>query len=503
MSAMTPRIRFHRLSKRFPGVQALDGVSFDVSPGCVHALVGENGAGKSTLVKILAGAQAADDGSIELDGKPVTMRDARDAQRLGVATVYQEFNLVRDLTVSENVFLGRWPRSKALGLIRFEELHDRAGRLFGALALDVPVRATVATLGVAQQQMVEIAKALSLDARVLILDEPSAVLTPHELSALFSLVRDLTSRGVSVVYISHRLDEIFELAEYVTVLRDGSHISTRPIGEVDRNVLIREMVGRPMEEEFPSRTTKLGEVVLRVDNLSARGAFHEVSLDVRAGEVFALTGLVGAGRSSVARAIFGAIPVTSGSVRVGDATGPFPSPRAAKAAGVAMLPEDRQREGLLLERSVRENVTLAHRQNVARFGFIGLSHERRIAGELMSMHDIRATGTEVSVSTLSGGNQQKVMLARWLQRPYRVIILDEPTRGVDVGAKVEIYEKLNAIVAGGTCVLMVSSELPEVIGMADRIGVMCEGRLTGILDNRDRSVTQEAIMRLAVGDVSS
>jgi len=502
MQHRTPRIRFDRVTKRFPGVLALDAVSFDVQPGRVHALVGENGAGKSTLMKIIAGAQPADSGRIELDGATATIEDARSARRLGIAIVYQEFNLVEHLTVSENVFLGRWPRSRATRMIRFGDLHDRTARLFEQLSLKVPVRATVATLSVAQQQMVEIGKALSLDARVLILDEPSAVLTPHELQALFSVVRDLTARGVSVIYISHRLDEVFELADDVTVLRDGRHISTRPIGEVDRGTLIRETVGRPLDQEFPKRESCCGDVVLDVEGLGAEGVFENVSFTVRAGEIFALTGLVGSGRSTVAKSIFGAHPVSRGRIRVGGVDGPFRSPREAKKARIAFLPEDRKREGLLLERPLRENLTLAY-HDAARWGWISPPHERRVASDLMSVHGVKAASTEVRAATLSGGNQQKAMLARWLRSPCRLIILDEPTRGVDVGAKVEMYERLDAIARKGTAMLVISSELPEVIGMADRIGVMCEGRLTGVLDNRRGDVTQEQIMRLAVGESAS
>ncbi len=531
-----PRVRFDRVSKRFPGVLALDAVSFGIAPGCIHALVGENGAGKSTLMKILAGAQPPDDGTILLDGEPAAIRDARHAQQLGVAIVYQEFNLAEDLTVSENVYLGRWPRRRWSGLIRYGELHARTQRLFSGLALDVPVRARVASLSVAQQQMVEIGKALSLDARVLVLDEPSAVLTPHELAALFRLVRDLAARGVSIIYISHRLDEIFVLADVVTVLRDGRHISTRPIGAVTREGLIRETVGRSLEQEFPRRSRaaapvrrrpseprlssreldgprggsprpdhESGDPVLVVNGLSG-GPFRDVSFDIRAGEVFALTGLVGSGRSSVAKAIFGAMPVTSGDVAVAPqrtARRCFRTPREAMRAGIALLPEDRKREGLLLERPLRENVTLPHREDAASWGLLLPRRERPLAAALMARHGVKAASTEVPAATLSGGNQQKAMLARWLARPYRVVILDEPTRGVDVGAKVEIYEKLNRIADSGAAVLMISSELPEVIGMADRIGVMCEGRLMGVLENGGRNVSQEAIMELAVGGVEN
>ncbi|MCP4251259.1 MAG: sugar ABC transporter ATP-binding protein [bacterium] len=500
MGTASPRLRCTRVCKAYPGVQALSDVSLDVAAGSVHALVGENGAGKSTLMKILAGGVAADEGSFEIDGRPVVITGARSAQGHGIAIVYQDFNLVPDLCVSENIFLGRWPRSPKTRMVDFAALHRRAAKLLTTLGIDLPVRQSVASLSVAQQQMVEIAKALSLKARILILDEPSAVLTAHELDTLFGLVRDLRRRGVSIIYISHRLDEVFDIADAVTVLRDGRHISTRLIADVERNGLIAEMVGRPLEDEFPSRSCPVGEVVLGVRGLSARRRFREVSFEVRGGEVFAITGLVGSGRSSVVKAIFGAVRADHGTVAVADQAGPFTRPRQAIAAGVAMLPEDRKREGLLLHRSVRENVTLAHREASARAGFLNVARERGLARDLMKRLRIKAPGTESAVTTLSGGNQQKVLLARWMSRPHRVILFDEPTRGVDVGAKYEIYTLINRLAADGKAVVMISSELPEVIGMADRIGVMHEGRLTGILDNRQRQVSQEQIMRLAAGE---
>ncbi len=500
MDRPAPRIRFDRISKSYAGVQALDRVSFDVAPGCVHALVGENGAGKSTLMKILAGAVRADEGTIEIDGGVALLQNARAAQRCGIAIVYQEFNLVPHLSVGENIHLGRWPSSGIAGLIRFRELNRQTRGLLQELQLPLSPDSPVSTLSVAQQQMVEIARALSLDARVLILDEPSAVLTPHELASLFSIVRKLVSRGVSVLYISHRLDEVFELADVVTVLRDGRHISTRPIAQVDRKQLIADCVGRPLEEEFPPRQVEYGQVVLRVDQLSHRHAFRNVSFEIHEGEILALTGLVGSGRSSVAHAIFGALRPVTGRLTVDDIAGPFRSPIAAKKAGVALLPEDRRRQGLLLARSVRENLTLAHRADAATLGLIHVSREREIACRRMTACSIKSAGTEFAAATLSGGNQQKLLLARWLDRPYRVMIFDEPTRGVDVGAKAEIYAMMNAIVAQGRAVLMISSDLPEAIGMADRIAVMCRGRLAGILDNRARDTTQEAILRLAMGE---
>ncbi len=494
-----PRIRFRRISKSYPGVRALDEVSFDVAPGSVHALVGENGAGKSTLMKVLAGATRADGGAIELDGEAVAIRDARHAQQLGISIVYQEFNLVRDMSVAENIFLGRWPRGRT-GAIDFCRLHAEAGAVLASLGIELPVRRTVAGLSVAQQQMVEIAKALSLSARVLVLDEPSAVLTPHELRMLFRVVADARGRGLSVVYISHRLEEIFEIADAVTVLRDGQHVSTRAVGEVSRGALIAEMVGRELKDEFPAREGRPGDVVLRVEGLSAAGRFADLTFDVRAGEVFGLTGLVGSGRTSVARTIFGAVRANGGSVRVGAARGPFRSPRSALAAGVMMLPEDRRQEGLLLERPVRENVTLACREAVATAGFVRRGQERALVERLTGELRVRAASMEARAATLSGGNQQKVLLARILAQPRRVVILDEPTRGVDVGAKYEIYTLINRLAADGMAILMISSELPEVIGMSDRIGVMHEGRLGGVLENRARGVTQEQIMRLASGE---
>jgi ABC-type sugar transport system ATPase subunit len=500
MAADPPRLCCQRIRKAFPGVLALDDVSLEVAAGTVHALVGENGAGKSTLMKVLSGAVTADAGTIELDGRRVSIPDARAAQRHGIGIVYQDFNLVPDLCVSENIFLGRWPVSAWTRCVDFSALHRGATEILTTLDLALPVRQPVRTLSVAQQQMVEIAKALSLQARLLILDEPSAVLTPHELETLFKVVRDLKRRGVSVIYISHRLDEIFDIADAVTVLRDGRHISTRPIAAVERRRLIAEMVGRELIDEFPPRACPLGDVVLRVEHLSVRRRFAEVSFEVRAGEVLALTGLVGSGRSSVAKTVFGAVRADAGRVAVGGRRGPFVHPRQAIAAGLAMLPEDRKQEGLLLERSLRENVTLAHRETAATAGFLRLGRERSFTRRLMRDLQIKAVGPEAPVATLSGGNQQKVLLARWMSRPHRVILLDEPTRGVDVGGKYEIYTLINRLAAEGAAVLMVSSELPEVLGMADRIGVMYQGRLAGMLDNRQRTVTQEQIMCLAAGE---
>lgn len=492
-----PRVQVTGLCKRYPGVQALEDVGLAIRPGEVHALVGENGAGKSTLVKILAGATPADAGEIRLDGRAVRFRGARDAWSAGIAVVYQEFNLAGDLSVAENVFLGRWP-CRRLGLIDYDSLNIRSAAHFESLGVNFDVRSKVRALSVAHRQMVEIARALSLDAAMLVLDEPSAVLTPKEVATLFGVVRRLTARGVSVLYISHRLDEIFELCDRVTVLRDGRHVSTRAIGDANREWLIHEMVGRPIQEEFPPRASESGDVALRVEHLSATNRFQDVSFELRGGEVFALTGLVGSGRSSVGETLFGAVAKASGRVSVRGFDGLCKSPRQAKRRGIALLPEDRRRQGLLLERPVRENLSLANLGGVSSLGVLRAGREHLSANQWIHELRIKARGTEAEVSTLSGGNQQKVLMARWLQTACRVMILDEPTRGVDVGAKTEVYAIINDLARRGTAVLLITSELAEAVGMADRIGVMAGGRLTGILDNRNRDVTQEAILRLSV-----
>jgi len=497
---ISPRLRCERIRKSFPGVLALDEVTLEVAPGSIHALVGANGAGKSTLVKVLSGALPPDGGTIEIDGRRISIANARESQRLGIAVVYQEFSLVPDLSVSENVFLGRWPRSRLTGCVRFPELHRSATAVLETLGIALPVRSPARALSVAQRQMVEIARALTLEARILILDEPSAVLTAHELATLFEIVRQLAQRGTSVIYISHRLDEIFAVADSVTVLRDGRHVSTRPTRDLSRAALIKEMVGVDVAQEFPARTPFPGDVVLQVLGLQIPPARRPISFDVHRGEVFALTGLVGSGRSSLARAIFGARPAAGGRLIVGLRAGPFRNPAQAMAAGIAMLPEDRKEDGLLLQRSVRENITLANRLIAARYGLISPPRERAFAADQMRSLRIKAKDTESPIATLSGGNQQKVMLARWMSRDPRVLILDEPTRGVDVGAKFEIYTLINRLADRGAAVVLVSSELPEVIALGDRIGVMRDSALVGILDNPGHNVSQETIMHLAAGE---
>ncbi len=500
---MSTRLRFENITKTFGGVIALRNVSFDIAQGTVHAIVGENGAGKSTLMKILAGVYQPNSGSMRLDDTPYQPRSPHDAMQSGVSIVHQELALVPHLTVAENVYLGRLPTTRILGTVRYSALRRNTRALFDRLQLDIPIGASAGSLSVAQQQMVEIARALSLEARVLVLDEPSAVLTPREVSSLFKFVRTLVNSGVAVLYISHRMDEIFELAETVTVLRDGAHISTHAVADVTRAQLIRDTVGHELSAQFPTRNSTIGEPLLSVNALTAARRFRNVSLDVHAGEVLGLTGLVGSGRSSIARAIFGDVHITAGSIAACGAAGPFRSPRAACRAHIAYVPEDRKREGFLLHRSLRENLTLGHLKDVSQAGVINRRSERATARTLANRHRIKHGGLDAPINRLSGGNQQKALIARWLRDQYRIILLDEPTRGVDVGAKAEIYGLINDLAQRGAAILMISSELPEVIAMCDRIAVMYEGRLAGILDNADRAVTQERIMTLAVGEVAT
>jgi ribose transport system ATP-binding protein len=491
-----PLLSMRGIVKSFPGVRALRGVDVELRGGEVLALLGENGAGKSTLIKILAGAHRPDAGSILVNGEPAHFSSPLDARRAGIAVIYQEFQLVPTLTAVENIFLGREP-ARAGFVLRSEE-RRRAEELFARIGvpidLDVPCRA----LTVAQQQVVEIARALSQDARLVVMDEPSATLTPQEVERLFAIVRDLRAKGIGIIYISHRLDEVFAIADRVQVLRDGEGIDCRPIGDVTRDELIRLMVGRRLEEEFPKRSVALGPPRLRVKNLTRGRKVRDVSFEIRQGEVLGLTGLVGAGRTETARAIFGADRLESGLIELDGRGLDIRSPRDAIAAGIALLTEDRKAQGLVLAQSVRENFALPNLERFSSWGFVLRRDEREALNQRVAELRIRLASSEVPAGTLSGGNQQKVVLAKWLQRNCEVLLFDEPTRGIDVGAKVEIYRLINDLAAAGKAILLISSELPEVLGMSDRILVMHEGRLTGEITDVPNA-TQEQILRLAVG----
>ncbi|MCA1595558.1 MAG: sugar ABC transporter ATP-binding protein [Chloroflexi bacterium] len=485
------------ISKSFPGVRALDNVSLDVRHGEVLALMGENGAGKSTLMKVLAGAYQADSGQIFVDGSPVTISTPQRAMELGINIIYQEFNLVPHLSVAENIYLGREPRASLPGFVNTRKMREDAQAVMENLGAQIDVRTLVHRLSVAQQQMVEIAKATSRKSRVIAMDEPSATLTEHELENLWRLIRQLRSDGVSVIYISHRMEEVFQIADRVTVLRDGHVVGTSPIKEVTQDELIRMMVGRKLEENFPKGTAVPGKPLLEVHGLNRRGVLHDINLTVRSGEIVALAGLVGSGRTEIARCIFGADPFDSGQVILDGEPISVKSPRDAIRRGIGLVTEDRKQQGLVLGMNVRANTTLAALRRLTKFGFIDGKKERTAAEGYVQSLGIRTPSVEQTVRNLSGGNQQKVVLGKWLFTDSRLLIMDEPTRGIDVGAKVEIYQLMNRLAAQGVGILMISSELPEVLGMADRIVVVRAGRMVGELSRAE--ATQEKLGRLAVG----
>ncbi|MDI9440374.1 MAG: sugar ABC transporter ATP-binding protein [Bacillota bacterium] len=492
-------LEMKNISKAFYGVQALNNVDFSVLRGETHILLGENGAGKSTLVKILSGAYHKDAGEIFFDGEQIEISTPLDAQRKGISIIYQEFNLIPGLSVAENIFLGREP-VKGNRLINWRVLNENAKAILDKLHADVSPTALVATLSVAEQQFVEIAKALSFGAKLIIMDEPSATLTPAEIDRLFAVIRDLKRAGVSIIYISHHLDEIFEIGDRVTVLRDGELVATDDIKNVTKDMIIRWMVGRDLTNTYPPRTTTPGEVVLEVQNLSRRGELHDISFHLRRGEILGIAGLVGSGRTELVRALYGADPIDSGEIKLHGRTLAIKTPKESIKNGIGFLPEDRKQEGLVLEQSVKNNVTLANLVKVVKNGIISGSAEKAAVDEYVRNLGIRTVNQQVLIKNLSGGNQQKVVLAKWLFTDSDILIFDEPTRGIDVGAKYEIYQLMNRLTEQGKSVIMVSSELPEIIGMSDRVLVLHNGRITGEY-TRDQ-FDQELIMKNAAGEAS-
>ncbi len=483
--------------KRYPGVVALEGVDLDVRRGEVHVLLGENGAGKSTLVKILAGAVRRDAGTLEIEGRAYELSTPREAQTAGVSVIYQEFNLVPGLTVAENIFLGREPRGFQPGFIDQALLVSEAERILHGLGVVIDPRSVVRSLGVAEQQMVEVAKALSVDARIVVMDEPTSALTEREIGRLFMVIRRLRERGVAIIYISHRLDELFQIGDRVTVLRDGRLIGTRVIAESTRAGLIRMMVGRDLTEQFPPRGATVGEEVLRVEGLTRRGVLDGISFVLHRGEVLGLTGLMGAGRTELARALFGADPIDAGRVWVRGSEVVIRSPQHAIRLGLGFLTEDRKRQGLVLGCSVTENICLASLDRFSRGGVMQAGNERAEASRLASELRVKTPSLGERVLNLSGGNQQKVVLGKWLCRSAEILLFDEPTRGIDVGAKAEVYQLIRRLSAAGKAILIISSELPEILGLSDRILVMSRGRLSGMFGAAE--ATPEAILRCALG----
>ena len=494
----TPLLAMRGISKRFPGVVALDRVNLEVARGEVVALCGENGAGKSTLMKILGGVYQPDEGEVLLEGQAVRIGSVIDAMRLGVAFIHQELNVLGNLDVASNVFLGREPRLGWLPLIDRRRLHADTAPLLARLGLDIPTTTQLDDLSLAQQQMVEIAKALSLNARLIILDEPTSSLTLTETERLLTLVGELRSQGVSLLYISHRLGEVDRCADRVVVLRDGKNAGELGPGEITHDRIVRLMVGRDIQSLYVESTAAktLGYLKVR-DVRSSRYPRKRVSFDASRGEILGFAGLVGAGRSEMAKAMVGLDPRGGGRITLGDTTLSIRQPRDARAQGIYLVPEDRRAEGLVVRMSVRENVTLPSLDRFTAFGLISRAGERKAADEQIASLRIKTPDAEALVMNLSGGNQQKVVLGKWLAMSPRVMILDEPTRGVDVGAKAEIYRLMRELAARGNVILMISSDMEEILHMSDRVAVMCEGEITGILERQD--CTEENVMTLAVG----
>ncbi|WP_116112217.1 sugar ABC transporter ATP-binding protein [Austwickia chelonae] len=486
------------VGKTFGHVRAVQGVNLKLRAGEVHVLLGENGAGKSTLIKMIAGVHEPSEGEIFLDGKTVRIPDTATSEQFGIATIHQELNLVPTLSVAENITLGRTPRSR--GFIDRKEMRRLARAALDRVGLDIDVDRPAGTLGIARQQLVEIARALSQNARILVLDEPTAALTRKETDILFDIVRELRQAGVAMVFISHHLDEIAEIGDRITVLRDGTYVDTVD-GSTDEAELVRLMVGRKIDALYPRRPATPGDPLLEVTELSSVGLFEDISLTVRAGEVVGIAGLMGAGRTEVLRAIAGADRYDSGSVTVAGQPLPRHDVAAAVRAGVGLVPEDRKTSGLVLNASITDNLGYATLRSSARGPLADLSGQAQRAHGIADSLRLRRAGMSQPVVSLSGGNQQKVVFGRWLMAGSRVLLLDEPTRGVDVGAKVEIYELINQVTANGGAVLLASSELPEVISMSDRVLVMARGRLVGELPADE--ATQDAVMSLAVKEVES
>jgi ribose transport system ATP-binding protein len=494
-SSATPLLAMEGIDKSFPGVKALRGARLNLSGGEVLALMGENGAGKSTLIKVLAGAHQPDAGTIYLNGQPIRFHSPRAAQHAGVAVIYQEFNLVPALTARENIFLGR---EKRIGpFISSRREHTSAAELFDRMQVGIDPEAMISDLTVAQQQVVEIAKAISLQARIIVMDEPTAALTGQEVEKLFAIIAALKDQGVGIIYVSHRMDEIFRIADRVTVMRDGQYVDTKPIKDITRHHLIELMVGRKLENEFPKSAATLGEARLVADDLCRGRAVQHVSLTVRRGEVLGLTGLIGAGRTETARLIFGADRRDSGRIMLDGKDLQIREPRDAIRAGICLLTEDRKAQGLVLGASVRENFGLPNMSRLSRLGFVNFAKERKSFQTYVQSLRIKIPNQEERAGNLSGGNQQKVVLAKWLEANSEVIIFDEPTRGIDVGTKYEIYLLINKLAAAGKAIIMISSELPEVLGMSDRILVMHEGRVTGEITDV-AAATQQSVMAMAI-----
>jgi len=489
-----PLLEMKGITKRFPGVLALDDVSLSVYPGEVLALVGENGAGKSTLMKILSGVYKKDAGEILLDGKSVEITGPLHARQLGISIIYQELNVLNNMNIAENIFVGREKKRK--GLVDKKLQHEEARRLLDRVGLDVDTRTKTGRLSTAQKQMVEVAKALSTHARIIIMDEPTSSLTDKETDMLLSIIRHLRADGVAIVFISHRMNEIFEIADRIAVMRDGQMVKTVAASEATEQTIIAAMVGRDVQNLFVKEEAPIGEVALEVKNLSTKNFLKDISFNVRSGEIVGFAGLVGAGRSEVMRAVFGIDPREGGEIYVRGKPVAIRSTVDALRAGMGFVPEDRKEQGLILKMSVLHNTSIAALPSVAKGWFLDKKRERGLAGEYIAKLRVKTPSQEQRVMNLSGGNQQKVVIAKWMATHPSVLILDEPTRGIDVGAKKEIHMLMSELVRQGVAIIMISSELPEILGMSDRIYVMHDGRIKGEIARSE--ATQESVMKMAI-----
>ena len=490
----TPLLEIKGITKRFPGVLALDNVSLSVYPGEVLALVGENGAGKSTLMKILSGVYAKDAGEILMDGKPVEITGPLHARQLGISIIYQELNVLNNMNIAENIFVGREKKKK--GLVDKKLQHEEARKLLERVGLELDTHTRTGSLSTAQKQMVEVAKALSVHSRMIIMDEPTSSLTDKETEMLFNITRKLKNDGVAIVFISHRMNEIFQIADRIAVMRDGQMVQTLPASETTENGVIAAMVGRDVKNLFVKEEAPVGEVALEVKGLSTKGFLKDISFRVRAGEIVGFAGLVGAGRSEVMRAVFGIDPRESGEILVRGKPVTIRSTVDALRAGMGFVPEDRKEQGLILKMSVLHNTSIAALPGVANGWFLDKRRERALAGEYIDKLRVKTPSFEQRVVNLSGGNQQKVVIAKWMATHPSVLILDEPTRGIDVGAKKEIHMLMSEMARQGVAIIMISSELPEILGMSDRIYVMHDGRIRGEIARSE--ATQESVMKMAI-----
>lgn len=491
------QIEMTGINKSFGTNQVLKDAGFLLNDGEVHALMGENGAGKSTLMKILTGVYTKDAGTIIVDGKEVNYKTLQEAEKAGIVFIHQELNVMFDLTVEENLFMGKEIKNK-FGICNQKAMRNKAKETLDKLGVNISPSKVMSDLSVGQQQMIEICKALMVDAKVIIMDEPTAALTQSETKVLFEVIHSLRKNGVSIVYISHRMEEIFELCDRITILRDGSYIGTRNISDVNMNDIVKMMIGREIGERYPKREIKTGKEILKVKGLTKKGVFENISFSVKEGEVLGVSGLMGAGRTEIMQAIFGNLPYEKGEIEINQKKVTIKSPQAAIKNGIGFITEDRKTEGLLLEESIETNVALANLDKISSNNTIlKRNKENELALKSIKELHIKCFGPHHECNNLSGGNQQKVVFAKWIYTEPKILILDEPTRGVDIGAKKEIYTIINELASKGVAIIMVSSELPEVLGMSDRVMVIREGSLRGIL-NRDEA-NQENIMTLATG----